>query len=91
MQPVGRPADEPGGLAELQATVRELCASVQPGLTMEDPHLSLEEIFSAYELALVETRTSPESRRVAEVALDRLREALRRATNTTAGKLAQFA
>jgi len=67
-------------LDALRQSVRAHCKAVQPGLQMEDPRLSLEEVFSAYELAILEKRSSPDAARQAERALADLREALRLAT-----------
>jgi hypothetical protein len=38
------------GLQELRERVRDHCGKVQPGVDYDDPALTLEEVFSAYEL-----------------------------------------
>jgi hypothetical protein len=65
---------------KLKKQIRKCCTDVLPGIKPDDDHLSLEEVFSAYEIVLSETRAAPDERRSAENALRTLREAIRLAT-----------
>lgn len=67
-------------LQELRERVRRYCQKVQPGVAYDDQNLTLEEVFSAYELVLREPRSSQEERLNAENALRDLGDALRHAT-----------
>lgn len=65
---------------ELRTAVREHCRRVQPGLGMEDPLLSLEEVFASYELVRNAPKSTRDERLDAEKAISELREAIRVAT-----------
>ncbi len=65
---------------DLKNSVREYCRYVIPGIEPEDSRLSLEEVFSAYEIVLSETRSSTDERKYAENAIREVRDALRLAT-----------
>jgi hypothetical protein len=76
----------PGGAAfqtefdALRKRVEAHCRAVQPGLSYDNPRLSLEEVFAAYELARDEPRSTATQASDAEAALRDLREAIRVAT-----------
>jgi hypothetical protein len=50
-------------LKDLRQRVREHCKSVLPGLALEDDGVTLEELFSAYELALEDPRSTTDEAR----------------------------
>ena len=66
-------------LQELRERVRGHCQRIQPGLAFDSTNLSLEEVFSAYELVLANPASSQE-RLNAEGAVRDLGDALRQAT-----------
>ncbi|CAN7678411.1 hypothetical protein [Pseudomonas sp. LjRoot263] len=67
-------------IESLKKQVRQYCRFVLPGLDPGDPLLSLEEVFSAYEIALAESRTSNVEKAKANDAIKQVRAALRYAT-----------
>jgi hypothetical protein len=78
--------DRPGGkvvqkrLEDLKDRVRKHCKQVLPGLDMSDPSVTLEEVFSAFELAAQDPRSSRAEVTDAQDAFDDLVQALRLAT-----------
>lgn len=74
------PAAAKVSLDNLRKRVQTHCNRVLPGLPMDDPAVTLEEIFSAYELALADPRSTRDEVTNAQKALDDLLQALRIAT-----------
>lgn len=67
--------------AKLKTRVEGYCKEVQPGISFKDPKLSLEEVFSAYEIARNELRSTLQQSQAADKAIRDLREAIRAATS----------
>jgi len=67
-------------IEKLKQNVKDDCSFVLPGAKPEE--VSLEEVFSAYELMLSETRTPAELRERAGAALARLKQAIQYSTYT---------
>ena len=65
------------GLNGLRKKVQQHCRLILPGLDITDDRLSLEEVFSAFELRQTEARSTGEEISKAEAAFDDLIEALR--------------
>jgi hypothetical protein len=67
--------------AKLKTRVERYCKEVQPGISFKDPKLSLEEVFSAYEIARNELRSTLQQSQASDKAIRDLREAIRAATS----------
>jgi hypothetical protein len=79
------PGREKARVARLRSSVERYCRSVQPGIRYDDPRLSIEEVFSAWELVRDERRSTAGQRRDGEKAVEDLREAIRMATEVYGG------
>lgn len=67
-------------IADLKEAIKADCQFILPGANPESETVSLEEVFSAYELMLSESRTAPKDREYAEEALGRMKEAIQLST-----------
>lgn len=71
------PDREKKELEALRRRVFEICQRVQPGLEPQSPQISLEEVFSAYEIAMDHPRTPPQKVEEARNAIQDLLKAIR--------------
>ncbi len=73
-------AQRKADIESIKTNIRKHCKNILPGIDINNDQLTLEEVFSAYEIILSENRSTQEDRKNAQEALKCLIEAIKLAT-----------